>query len=161
MGGVILNVKSKEEVKQAFADIRAKLAAMGKEEEMEGVTVQKMISAGVETIVGMTQDAAFGPVILFGVGGVYAELLKETALRLHPLTDLDARELIGSVCMQKLFEGFRGAPPSDIDSLQDLLLRVSAMVEDVPEISEMDLNPVKVMPKGGGYWVVDFRVMLK
>jgi acetyltransferase len=109
----------------------------------------------------MTQDAAFGPVILFGVGGVYAELLKETAVRLHPLTDLDARELIGSVRMQKLFEGFRGAPPSDIDSVQDLLLRVSAMVEDVPEISEMDLNPVKVMPKGSGYWVVDFRVMLK
>ena len=82
-------------------------------------------------------------------------------VRLHPLTDLDAKELISSVKMAKLFAGFRGDPPSDVAALEDLLLRISALVEDVPELAEMDLNPVKVMAQGKGYWVVDARATLK
>ena len=80
---------------------------------------------------------------------------------IETITDLDARELIGSIKMAKLFEGFRGSPPSDIPSLEDLLLRLSALIDDVPQIAELDFNPVKVMPQGEGYWIVDARIMLR
>jgi acyl-CoA synthetase (NDP forming) len=161
VGGVVLNLNSEDEVKRAFVDIRARLTKIGREQEMEGVLVQHMVKEGIETIVGVTQDPSFGPLIVFGSGGIYAEMLKDVALRLHPLTDLDAKELVGSIKMARLFEGYRGSPPSDIQAIEDLLLRLSALVEDVPQIAELDFNPVKVMPRGEGYWVVDARVMLR
>ncbi|NOQ95651.1 MAG: hypothetical protein GQ555_03430, partial [Desulfobacterales bacterium] len=80
---------------------------------------------------------------------------------LHPLTDSDAKELVSSIKMRKLFEGFRGSPPADTAAIEDLLLRLSAMIEDTPQIAELDFNPVKVMPRGEGYWVVDARIMVK
>jgi len=161
VGGVILDVNSEGEVKQAFQHIRSRLASLGRQREMEGVTLQRMIKGGIETIVGLTQDPTFGPLIMFGSGGIYAELIKDIAIRLHPLTDLDARELVSSIKLAKLFEGYRGSPPSDTKALEDLLLRVSALVEDLPEIAELDLNPVKVMPQGEGYWVVDARILVQ
>ncbi|MDD4858745.1 MAG: GNAT family N-acetyltransferase [Dehalococcoidales bacterium] len=161
VGGVVLDVKTEADVKKAFNDIKAKLAKIGKADEMEGVTIQRYVTGGVEAIVGVTQNPTFGPLIMFGLGGVYAELFKDVALRLHPLTDLDASELIESIKAVKLFDGFRGAPPADKAALADLLLRLSTMVEDVKEIAELDLNPVKVMPQGEGYWVVDARIMVK
>ncbi len=161
VGGVKIDLKSAAELKKAFRNIRAQLTRLGRREEMEGVIVQRMVTGGVEAIVGVTQDPSFGPLILFGLGGIYAELLRDVAVRLHPLTDLDARELVSSIKMAQLFSGFRGAPPSDIASVEGLLLRLSALVEDVAEIAELDFNPVKVMPQGEGYWVVDARVMLR
>ena len=161
VGGVRLDLKSESEVKAAFEDIKSRLTEMGRQDEMAGVIVQRMVRGGVETIVGVTQDPSFGPLIMFGLGGIYAELMKDVAVRLHPLTDIDARELVGSIKMARLFQGFRGAPLSDTEALEDLLLRLSALVEDVPQIAELDLNPVKVMPKGEGCWVVDARVMLR
>jgi acetyl coenzyme A synthetase (ADP forming)-like protein len=161
VGGVALGLTSEQEVEEAFADIKTKLAEMGRQAEMEGVTVQRMVTGGIEVIVGVTQDPSFGPIIMFGLGGIYAELMKDVAVRLHPLTDVDARELVGSIKMARLFEGFRGAPPSDTQSLEDLLLRLSALVEDIPQIAELDLNPVKVMEQGKGYWVVDARIMVR
>jgi acetyltransferase len=161
VGGVKIDLKSAEEVKEAFRGIAARLTQISRQDEMEGVIVQRMVSGGVEAIVGVTQDPSFGPLIMFGLGGIFAELLKDVAVRLHPLTDLDARELVSSIKMARLFSGFRGAPPSDVASLEDLLLRLSALVEDVAEIAELDFNPVKVMPQGEGYWVVDARVMLR
>ncbi|MEE9367069.1 MAG: GNAT family N-acetyltransferase [Dehalococcoidales bacterium] len=161
VGGVILDLNSKDEVKTAFKTIKDKLAAIGRESEMEGVTVQKMVTGGVEIIAGVTQDPTFGPLIMFGLGGVQAELLRDIVLRLHPLTELDASEMVSSIKMASLFEGFRGAPPSDIQAVQDLLLRLSAMVEDIPQIAELDFNPAKVMAKGEGYRVVDARISLK
>ena len=161
VGGVRLNLKSKSEVKSAFEDIEAQLSEMGRRDEMTGVIVQHMVAGGVEAIIGVTQDPSFGPLIMFGLGGIYTELLKDVAVRLHPLTDVDAKELVGSIKMARLFQGFRGAPVSDTEALEDLLLRVSALVEDIPQIAELDLNPVKVMPQGDGYWVVDARIMLR
>jgi acetyl coenzyme A synthetase (ADP forming)-like protein len=161
VGGVALNLMSEKEVEKAFNDIKYRLAEMGRETEMEGVTVQPMVTGGIEVIVGVTQDPSFGPIIMFGLGGIYAELMKDVAVRLHPLTDVDARELVGSIKMAKLFEGFRGAASSDTQSLEDLLLRLSAMVENIPQIAELDLNPVKVMERGKGYWVVDARIMIR
>ena len=161
VGGVILDIESELQVEHAFEDIRTRLAKMGREHEMQGVSVQRMVKGGVEAIAGVTQDPSFGPLIMFGIGGIYAELLKDVAVKLHPLTDLDAEELISSVKMVRLFEEFRGSPASDIEALKDLLLRLSALVEDMPEITELDLNPVKVMPRGEGYWVVDSRILVK
>jgi acetyl coenzyme A synthetase (ADP forming)-like protein len=161
VGGVRLDLKSEIEVVEAFNGIKSRVAAMGREQEMEGVVIQRMVTGGVEAIVGVTQDPSFGPLIMFGLGGIYAELLKDVAVRLHPLTDTDARELVRSVRMGKIFEGFRGSPPADIHALEDLLLRLSAMIEDTQEIAELDFNPVKVMPMGEGYWIVDARIMLQ
>jgi acetyltransferase len=161
VGGVALDLTSEKEVAKAFADMKTKLAEMGRGTEMEGVTVQRMVTGGIEAIIGVTQDPSFGPIIMFGLGGIYAELMKDVAVRLHPLTDVDARELVSSIKMAKLFEGFRGAPPSDIRSIENLLLRLSALVEDIPQIAELDLNPIKVMEQGQGYWVVDARIMVR
>jgi acyl-CoA synthetase (NDP forming) len=161
VGGVTLNLKSEKEVAKAFNAIRARLSKMGREKEMDGVIVQRMVAGGVEAIVGVTLDPLFGPLIMFGLGGIYAEMIKDVAVKLHPLTDMDAKELVSSIKMKKLFEGFRGAPPADTASIEDLLLRLSAMIEDNPQIAELDFNPVEVMPRGEGYWVVDARVMLR
>ena len=105
VGGVILDIKSPEEVKTAFNTIRSNLAKIGRENEMQGVTVQRQISDGVEVIVGVTEDRMLGHVVMFGLGGIYAELIKDTAIRLHPLTDVNARELINSVKMSQLLKG--------------------------------------------------------
>jgi acetyl coenzyme A synthetase (ADP forming)-like protein len=161
VGGVILDLNSEDEVKRAFKSIQAALDKIGRVKEMAGVTVQSMVNEGIEAIVGVTQDPSFGPLIMFGSGGIYAELIKDVALRLHPLTDIDAREMVNSIKMARLFEGSRGLPPSDTQSIEDLLLRLSAMVEDIPQLAELDFNPVKVMPQGEGYCVVDARIMLK
>lgn len=161
VGGVVLDINSADAVKQAFNDIKARLEKAGRENEMDGVVIQKMVKEGVEAIVGVTQDPAFGPIIMFGSGGIYAELMKDVVLRLHPLTDIDAEEIVSSIKMSGLFEGFRGSPPADTGAIQDLLLRLSAMVEDIPQIAELDFNPVKVMPRGKGYHIVDARISLK
>jgi acetate---CoA ligase (ADP-forming) len=161
VGGVVLNVNSEEEIEKAYNAIARKLEKIGRGQEMAGVTVQRMITGGIETIVGVTQDPSFGPLMLFGSGGVYAELIKDVTLKLHPITDLDAVEMINSVKMSSLFAGYRGAPPSDVKALQELLLRVSAMVEDIQEITELDLNPVNVRPEKQGYWIIDARIMVR
>ena len=161
VGGVVLNVSSEIEVEKAFNTIKMNLEKLGRRKEMSGVTVQQMVAGGIETIVGVTQDPSFGPLMMFGSGGIYAELIKDVTLKLHPITDLDAIEMIDSLKMSQLFKGYRGSPPSDVKALQGLLLRVSAMLEDIPEISELDLNPVNVMPAGKGYRVIDARIMLQ
>ncbi len=161
VGGVVLNVASESEVEKAYNTIGKKLEKLGRQPEMAGVTVQRMMTGGIETIVGVTQDPSFGPLMMFGTGGIYAELIKDVTMKLHPITDLDAAEMIDSVKMASLFKGYRGSPPSDVKALQELLLRVSAMVEDIPEIAELDLNPVNVRAKKEGYWVIDARIMVK
>lgn len=160
VGGVFLDLHTEKEVHGAFKGIRDRLAALGKEKEMQGVVVQPMIQTGVEVIVGVTQDKAFGPLVMFGLGGVQAELFKDVNFRIHPLTDVDAAEMVRGVKAYQLLQGWRGAPPSDTKSIEDLLLRVSAMVEDLSQIGELDLNPVKVFEDGKGYAVLDARIML-
>jgi len=158
--GVVLGIRSQKEVEHAFAEIRQHLTATGKAEEMQGVIVQKMMPRGVEVIVGVTQDPLFGPLIMFGMGGTYAELFKDITFRIHPLTDIDVQEMVRAGKAYQLLKGWRGSRPSDIAAVHDLLLRISAMVEDLPQITELDLNPVKVIEENEGYVVVDARVML-
>jgi acyl-CoA synthetase (NDP forming) len=128
---------------------------------MDGVVVQKMIPDGVEALVGTTQDPSFGPLIMFGLGGTMVELLKDVQLRIQPLTDIDAREMVRSIKGYPLLESWRGAPPADVAAAEELILRVSQMVEELPEIVEMDLNPVKLLTPGGGTIVVDCRILVR
>ncbi|MBI2832626.1 MAG: acetate--CoA ligase family protein [Chloroflexi bacterium] len=158
VGGVKLDLHSAKEVERAFRQIKEQMNGMKMGSLMEGVTIQQMVSEGVEVIVGITQDPSFGPLILFGMGGIYAEFFKDVAFRIHPLTDVDARNMVRSVKAYHLLEGFRGAEPSDIKALEQLLLRVSRMAEDLPQIKELDLNPVKALKTG--YAVVDARILL-
>ncbi len=126
--------------------------------EMGGAILQKMVEPGVETIVGVTRDPSFGSLVLFGMGGVQAELLRDTALRIVPLTDVDASEMIRSLRSSALLFGFRGSEPVDSAALEEVLVRVGLLAEHVPEIAELDCNPVVVSPQGAV--VVDVKVRL-
>ena len=161
VGGVILDVVGAEAAAQAFRTIAASLAEKGLAAEMAGVVVQEMIPRGVETFVGVTQDPKFGPLIGFGTGGVNVELWRDVVFRVHPITDVDAREMIGQIRGSKLLDGFRGAAPADRDALADVLLRVSRMVGDLPEILEMDVNPLLALAPGRGAIAVDARIRVR
>jgi acyl-CoA synthetase (NDP forming) len=120
-----------------------------------------MVPGGVEILVGVTQDASFGPLLMFGLGGIMVELIKDVQVRIQPLTDVDARDMVRSIKGYPLLEGWRGAPPADVAMVEELLLQISQLVEEMPEIVEMDLNPVKVLPPGQGCVVVDARILVK
>lgn len=161
VGGVRLDMRNAREVREAFVAIEAKLSELGRRGEMGGVTVQRMVREGLETIVGVTRDAAFGPLMLFGLGGVQVELLKDVYFRVHPLTELDARQMVRGIRGAQLLDGYRGAPPGDVAKLEEAILRVSQLVDEFPEVAEMDLNPLKVLPPGRGCVALDARVLVR
>jgi acetyl coenzyme A synthetase (ADP forming)-like protein len=152
-GAVRLGLRDATAVREAFAAMHDALG-----EEMGGAILQKMVEPGVETIVGVTRDPSFGSLVLFGMGGVQAELLRDTALRIVPLTDVDASEMIRSLRSSALLFGFRGSEPVDSAALEEVLVRVGLLAEHVPEIAELDCNPVVVSPQGAV--VVDVKVRL-
>ena len=155
VGGVVLNVEGEQAVRDSFA------AVTGAVDDAEGVLVQQYVEGGHEVLIGMTEDPNFGPLIVFGLGGVFVELIGDVAFRIHPLTDLDAVEMIDEVKSAQLLAGYRGGAAGDVAAVQDALLRISALVADVPEIVEMDLNPVKVGEPGTGLNVVDARIRVR
>jgi acetyl coenzyme A synthetase (ADP forming)-like protein len=155
VGGVILGVEGDGEVGKAFRDV------MGTVEDPEGVVVQEFVHGGHEVLIGMTQDPTFGPLVGFGLGGVYVELLKDVAFRIHPLTDVDTAEMIRETKGHRLLEGYRGQQKGDIAALELTLLRISGLISAVPELVEMDLNPVKVLGPGEGVCVVDARMRIE
>jgi acetyl coenzyme A synthetase (ADP forming)-like protein len=160
IGGVLLNLKDEAAVRRAFEAIHERLSKEGNFEAMEGVLVQPMVSGGTECMVGMTLDPLFGPLLAFGLGGIHVEILGDVCLRVTPLTDQDAGEMIRSIRGYRLFEGYRGHPPSDIAAIQEVLLRVSQLVGAIPEIRELDLNPIFALPPGQGCRIVDARVQI-
>jgi acetate---CoA ligase (ADP-forming) len=151
VGAVHLNLSSADDVARAFSVMRERLG-----DEMGGVIVQPMIGSGSETIVGVTRDALFGSLVVFGMGGTTAELMRDTTLRILPITDLDAREMVRSLRTSPLLFGYRGSPPADVDALEQLLLRVGRLAEELPEVAELDCNPVIASPDG--VTVVDVKV---
>jgi acyl-CoA synthetase (NDP forming) len=152
-----LGLTGRTEIEAAAGDISRAFASAGV--DIEGFLVQQMAPKGVEMLVGVVHDRLFGPVVACAAGGTEAELLKDATVRITPLTDVDAREMVRSLATFPLLDGYRGAVPSDVGALEDVLLRVSAMVEAHPEVGEMDLNPVVVGPDGAV--IVDARVRLK
>ena len=161
VGGVRLNLQDETAIREAFMEIQDRLAQEGQLKAMDGVLVQPMISGGVELMIGVTQDPSFGPLIGFGLGGIHVEILKNVCFRVTPITDRDAREMVRSIKGYRLLEGYRGHPSADIAAIEDLLLRVSRLVEEVPEIAELDLNPVMALSPGQGCLIVDARICLK
>ncbi|MBI4002583.1 MAG: acetate--CoA ligase family protein, partial [Nitrospira defluvii] len=161
IGGVQLNLATEAEVRAAYDKIAARLAQDRNLEAMEGVLVQPMVTGGVEVMAGMVQDPSFGPLIGFGLGGIHVEILGDVRFRITPLTELDAADLIRGIKGYRLLQGYRGHPPGDVDAIQELLLRLSRLVEAVPEIVELDLNPIFALPPGQGYRIVDARIRVR
>ncbi len=155
IGGVRLDIHGEDAVRATFAELMALV------DDAEGVLVQQMVEGGHEVLVGMTEDPSFGPLIVFGMGGVFVELLGDVSFRVHPITDLEAASMVRGIKSAKLLDGYRGMPAGDIPAVEELLLRVSALIEAVPELAEMDLNPVKVLAPGEGVVVVDARIRLE
>ena len=161
MGGVQLNLADEQAVRDAFEAIRIKLAQAGKLEAMEGVLVQPMLSGGVKVMVGITRDPLFGPLIAFGLGGIHVETLSDIQFRLAPLTDLDSADMVRSIKGYRLLTGYHSQPETDLKTIEEVLLRTSQLVEAIPEISELDLNPTIALPEGRGCTIVDARIRLQ
>ena len=158
MGGVHLNLADEQAVRAAFESIRARLAQDNKLDAMEGVLVQPMLSGGTEVMVGVTHDPLFGPLIAFGLGGIHVEILGDVRFRITPLTDRDAAQLVREIKGYRLLQGYRGHPAADVEAIEEVLLRLSRLVEEIPEISELDLNPIFALPPGQGCRIVDARI---
>ena len=160
VGAVHVGLASERAVRSAFKELTAVAAAHGgiNRAEGEGVVIQPMISGGVETMIGVTDDPVYGPLVGFGLGGIHVEVLGDVRFRIAPLTDRDAHELVHGIRGFKLLKGFRGHAPADIDALRELLLRISRLAEEVPEIAELDLNPVIALAPGQGCRIVDARI---
>jgi acetate---CoA ligase (ADP-forming) subunit beta len=141
-GGVKTGLKDAQEVKKAYEDIMSSVAKKANNARIQGVTVQPMARPGVEVIIGMFKDPQFGPVIMFGLGGIFVEVLKDVAFRLIPIEKRDAAEMIEEIKGKALLNGYRGQEPVNKEALVDVILKVSAMVEKTPEIKELDLNPI-------------------
>lgn len=161
MGGVQLNLMDEEAVREAFESIRTRMDQHNQAAAMEGVLVQKMVTGGVEVMVGMTNDPLFGPLIAFGLGGIHVEVLGDVRFRITPLTDRDAAEMVREIKGYRLLEGYRGHPAADVEAIEDVLLRLSRLVEEIPEISELDLNPIFALAPGKGCRIVDARMRVE
>jgi acetyl coenzyme A synthetase (ADP forming)-like protein len=153
-GGVLLDLNGPEAVRAGARKIKAAVARGG--HHLEGLAVQPMVRTEVELLMGVVQDQSFGPVIACGAGGTRAELLGDVAVRITPLTDLDARAMLRSLHSYALLEGYRGSQPCDVEALEDVLRRMSALVQAHPEVVELDANPVVASPKGA--MILDARV---
>jgi len=158
-GGVKLGLENAEQVEKAYAEMMASVKAAYPDAVIDGVSVQAMARKGVEVIIGMSKDPQFGPVLMFGLGGVLVELLKDVAFRIVPVAKIDANEMIREIKGFPMLQGFRGAEPADLEALEDLIVKVSDFVEANPQVKELDLNPV--FAYGDGAVAVDARVVVE
>jgi acyl-CoA synthetase (NDP forming) len=157
-GGVRVNLHNKSEVENAFDAIMTSCKAAVPAARIQGVSVQSMAKPGIEVIIGMIKDPSFGPVVMFGLGGVFVEVLKDVAFRIVPIEKSDAEDMISEIKGKKLLEGYRGQEPADIGYLQQMLLRLSDFVNATPQVEEIDMNPVFAYKDGAV--VVDARIVL-
>lgn len=141
-GGVKLGIANATQAGKAYSEIMLSIKQRYPSAIIHGLTVQKMAPPGIQVIVGMSKDPQFGPVLMFGLGGILVELLKDVSFRIVPVTKGDAAEMIREIKGYPLLEGYRGQEPANIDALQDIIVRVSQFVERTPEIKELDLNPI-------------------
>ena len=158
-GGVQVGLGTSEQVGEAYDGILGAIKREHPQAAIQGVSVQKMARPGVEVIIGMSKDAQFGPVLMFGLGGILVEVLKDVSFRIVPLTKRDAEEMVSEIKGYPLLEGYRGQEPVDVSNLVELLLKVSDFVEQHPEVKELDLNPIFAYSDGA--IAVDARVVLE
>jgi acetyl-CoA synthetase (ADP-forming) len=158
-GGVLMNLRTAEEVRAAYKSILANARKYKPDSRIVGVVVQEFAPAGIEVIIGSVKDPQFGPALMFGLGGIFVEILKDVSFRVAPITAYDAEEMIKEIKGFPILAGARGKEASDIDALVKILLQVSKLVTEHPEISQLDLNPIFSYPKGAT--CVDARIILE
>jgi acetyltransferase len=160
VGGVVLGLEDEAQVLAAYDEMLGRIRAAEPKATIWGATVQKMVPKGKEVILGSTRDARFGPLLMFGLGGIYTEAFKDVAFRVAPIPEATATEMIDSIRSAKLLKGFRGEPVSDVAAAAECLQRLSQLVADWPSIKEIDVNPLVVYPEGEGALAVDARIIL-
>lgn len=158
VGGVLLDIDSVATIREGFQALMSR--AHKAQASLRGVQVQRMVSGGQEVIIGVKRDPVLGPLVMFGMGGIYAEALADVSFRLAPLSSADAEEMINEVRAARLLSGLRGAPPADRQALVDALLRVGWLAHSCPQLSELDVNPLLVLPEGKGVVAVDARLII-
>ena len=157
-GGVKVGVKTEKEARLAYKEIMLKATKYNKKAKISGVIAYTMVPQGTEVIIGMMKDPHFGPVIMFGLGGIFVEILKDVSFRILPIEERDALEMIAEIKGYEILKGARGKPPRDIQAIEEVLMKVSKLTMENPEINEIDLNPIFVFEKG--LQVVDARMIL-
>jgi acetyltransferase len=161
VGGVRLNLATEAEVRQGYRDLLAAVSAARPQAKIAGVLVQKMAPKGQETILGMTRDPQFGPLLMFGLGGTNVEIFQDVIFRLAPISEIWAHRMFQELKGFPLLKGFRGAPPADLEAIAQCLERLSQLVLDFPEIRELDINPLMVFEQGQGAAVLDARIFVE
>lgn len=159
VGGVIVNLKDANDVQKAYERIMNSVKKHKPDAKIVGMLVQEMAPQSTEVIVGATKDPQFGPTLMFGLGGIFVEILKDVAFRIAPVTEDEAREMIAAVKAYPLLKGYRNTPPADIEAIVEILLNTSRLVMKHQEIKELDLNPIMVYEKGAK--TVDARIILE
>ena len=160
IGGIIVGVSSADEMREAFDTLIARAKEHQPDATIWGVQVQEMVTNAREIIIGMNRDPQFGPLVMFGLGGIYVEVLKDVTFRVAPMSRIQADEMVRSIRSFKLLTGVRGQAASDLDAVGDAILRISQLVTDFPEIAELDINPLLVREQGQGAVAVDMRLIL-
>ncbi len=161
VGGVRVNIQSEEQLRAEYKDLLSKLEEKGLLDGLEGVIIQEMVKGNREMVCGIATDPQYGPMMMFGLGGVFIEVMKDVTFRIAPLTDVDASEMIKSVKAYKLLEGARGTTPAQMDQIQETLLRLSQLVSDYKFIDELDINPLLISEKSGEGIAVDGRIKVR
>lgn len=161
VGGVRVNIQSEEQLRAEYKDLIAKLTEKGLIDGLEGVIIQEMVKGNREMVCGIATDPQYGPMMMFGLGGVFIEVMKDVTFRIAPLTDIDAKEMIKSVKAYKLLEGARGTTPAQMDQIEETLLRLSQLVHDFSFIDELDINPLLISEKTGEGIAVDGRIKVR
>jgi len=161
IGGVKVGLEEAQEVESAFLGMKGSARRLMPEARLEGVLVQEMVSGGKEVILGMNKDPQFGPMLMFGLGGIYVEVLKDVTFRSAPINKDDAHEMVTGIRSYALLSGVRGEQPVDVRAIEDSLLRLSQLVTDFPEIVELDINPLAVFPKGRNPVAIDARLTIE
>ena len=160
VGGVRVGINSADELRTAWAEVEATVSLRAPTARLEGFEIEKMVTGGKEVLIGLQRDARFGPVIVFGLGGIYVEVLKDVTFRLAPFDEHEAEEMVSAVRAFPLLQGVRGEKPSDLRALYTILGRVAQLALELPQVQELDLNPVIVRPEGEGAFAVDARLVL-
>jgi len=159
VGGIALNLKDSSDVREAYRKILDNVKKHKPKAKIKGIVVQEMVPISTEVIVGATKDPQFGPALMFGLGGIFVEVLKDVTFRIAPINEQDAREMITEVKAYPILRGYRNQPPADIDAITHILVKTSRLVMDHQEIKELDLNPIMVYEKGAK--TVDARIILE
>ena len=161
VGGVVVNIKSEEQLRKEYKGLLERLEAKGLLDGLEGVIIQEMVKGSREMVCGIATDPQYGPMMMFGLGGVFVEVMKDVTFRIAPLTDVDAEEMIKSVKAYKLLEGARGTTPAQMDQIEETLLRLSQLVSDFKFIDELDINPLLISETTGEGIAVDGRIKVR